>query len=458
MRMEMKMRNNLKGFTMLELLIATSILTFIIAGMTIALQQQQRQFNITKETVDIDQTGRTLLDFISSEVRNAGARQGKNFSVEFTNGGSILDETTRCDDNAATSLTGSKDSPPDCVTLITWDISRGMVNDPSDPSNENLNKMPSTTVIPQVNSTAGGLKIDLPDDWFDTSGEFLDSSIEGSELIGARSRINLCNPDSSVDCLSNPERCTECAIVFKGIVDTSTKELIVSDVDHIFAENFPVDFSNVSELISGKSDGITTYGFIQTISSQASELSIVKSKTFRLNPEKRELELSEDGGEFMSIAGGETDTPEGLESPGVVDLQFVFNIQDPDGSISKVGKCDSNASPACNNTTDRLFDDFEENEDVVTNFYSNGDALTCCSGREQDIRSVEIYLVLKSKIKPRKLRGGLFSQTIPEFADVAERSPDTGNQSDFLEPEEGFMYRVFSTTVYMRNIAREDFG
>ena len=199
------MTNNQNGFTMIELLISTAILAMIIAGLTIALSQQQRQFNVTKESVDIDQTGRTLLDFIASEVRNAGSRQGKNFALEFINGGSILDEATRCDDNVNSSETGDVNSPPDCITLVTWDISRGMVNDPSNPGDETLNKMPSTTVIPQVNSVTGGvMRIDLPDDWFDeVTGEFLDGTVAGSALIGARSRINLCNPDPNVSSDSN---------------------------------------------------------------------------------------------------------------------------------------------------------------------------------------------------------------------------------------------------------------
>jgi len=447
------MTRNSNGFTMLELLISTAILAFIIAGMTIALSQQQRQFNVTKETVDIDQTGRTLLDFISSEVRNAGSRQGKNFSLEFVNGGSILDETTRCDDNVNASETGDINSPPDCITLVTWDISRGMENDPANPSDETLNKMPSIAVIPQVNSVSGGvLRIDLPDEWFDTSGDFLDGTVAGSALIGARSRINLCNPNPDVSCLATPAQCTECAIVFNGFIDTTTKELVVSDVTEIFAENMPVTFNTMNDLINGVVEDGITYGFIQSIASQASEISIVKTKSFRIDPNERGLQMSEDGGSFETIVGGQEDTPEGLESPGVVDLQFVFNLQDADGEISKVGKC---IGSTCNNTTDRVFDDFEEDFNIDVTDPLN--PVTCCVGRENDIRSVEIYLVLKSKTKPRKLSGGLFSQTIPEIADVAERTVTTPSTT-FKEPEEGFMYRVFTTTVYLRNMSREDFG
>jgi hypothetical protein len=82
---------------------------------------------------------------------------------------------------------------------------------------------------------------------------------------------------------------------------------------------------------------------------------------------------------------------------------------------------------------------------------------TALNGREQDIRSVEIYLVVKSKIKPQKMQGGQYTQTIPAIADVLQRtvaSPSTTTN----EPEEGYTYRILSTTVYMRNHAREEFG
>ena len=370
------------------------------------------------------------------------------------NGGSILDETTRCDDNVNASQTGDVNSPPDCITVITWDISRGMENDPNNPADETLNKMPSISVIPQVNSVSSGvMRLDLPDEWFDdTTGEFLDGTISGSALIGARSRINLCNPDPDVSCLATPAQCTECAMVFNAPVDESTRELVISDVTEIFAENMPVDFNSMTDLIQGVVEDGITYGFIQSISSQASELSIVKSKAFRIDPKERGLQMSEDGGSFETIVGGQEETPEGLESPGVVDLQFVFNLQDADGEISKVGKC---IGSTCNNTSDRVFDDFEESFDIDLSDPLN--PVTCCVGRENDIRSVEIYLVLKSKTKPRKLTGGLFKQTIPEIADVAERTVSAPS-STFLEPEEGFMYRVFTTTIYLRNMSREDFG
>ncbi|MGI9535050.1 MAG: PilW family protein [Thermodesulfobacteriota bacterium] len=461
------MLKNNHGFTIVELLIATAILAFIIAGMTIALSQQQRQFNITRETVDLDQTGRSLLDFIATEVRNTASRQSKSTSIQFVNGGSIKDESNRCLND--TSSSGTKDSEPDCITMITWDIARGMETDPANPADETLNEMPSTAntvVLPSdIDTSSNELRMILPNSWFD-AGQFIDGTLVGSEaLVGVRSRTSLCNPDPDVSCADNPERCSECSFIFKGVVQ-SNQELRVTTLSQVLFDNFPVTFTSISQLMAGvvnTSNGVN-YGFMETINSTANEASIVKTKTLRLDPVTRELQLSEDGGDFETIAGGQSDTPEGLEMPGVVDLQFVFNLQDPDGLISKVGFCEDGTN--CADTTDRFFNDFS-NSVVVSggqDYYDAGPAgdLTCCVNREKDIRSVEIYLVLKSKTKPRKLTGGLFTQDIPAIGDVAERkSPEDGlapDQSSFKEPEEGFMYRVFSTTVYLRNMAREEFG
>ena len=84
----MMRKNNNKGFTLIELSISVAIFAFMIAGMTLAFQQQQRQFNLTKEASDIDQTARSTLDFLATEIRNAASRQGKTFALLFFNGGS----------------------------------------------------------------------------------------------------------------------------------------------------------------------------------------------------------------------------------------------------------------------------------------------------------------------------------------------------------------------------------
>ena len=143
-------------------------------------------------------------------------------------------------------------------------------------------------------------------------------------------------------------------------------------------------------------------------------------------------------------------TPGGLETPGVVDLQFVFHLQDPDGNTSRVGFCDDGT---CNDTDERIFDDFSENIAVVDDFYGADDDLTCCVNREQDIRAVEVFLVMKSKGQPRKLNGTLITSDIRAIADVAER--DIDNPSNLSEPEDGFIYKVFlNNGVYAEFINR----
>jgi len=193
------------------------------------------------------------------------------------------------------------------------------------------------------------------------------------------------------------------------------------------------------------------------------EFSLIKSRAFSVDIVNRGLRMSQNLGNFITIAGGgPNDRNQNiLEAPGIVDLQFVFNLQNPDGSTSRVGKCnfpedpadedpanqdDANGKP-CNNETEGVFSDFDQQQ---------------TRGREQDIRSVDIILVLKSKIKPQKQSGGFYEQRIPPIADVRERiapKPDGSEdeqQSVFNEPQNGFIYRVFSTTVYLRNFAREE--
>ena len=72
---------NDKGFTMIELLISVAIFALVIGGLTLALTQQQKQNNVTQEAVDLDQTARATLDYLSTEVRNAVSRQRKCFSL-----------------------------------------------------------------------------------------------------------------------------------------------------------------------------------------------------------------------------------------------------------------------------------------------------------------------------------------------------------------------------------------
>ncbi|MGH7884713.1 MAG: hypothetical protein ACRENO_03345, partial [Thermodesulfobacteriota bacterium] len=123
-----------------------------------------------------------------------------------------------------------------------------------------------------------------------------------------------------------------------------------------------------------------------------------------------------------------------------------------DGTVSRVGGCNLDGDGVitacpCNDTATDL----------------NQQNFTCDSAvsRESDVRSVEIYLVLKSKIQSNIKKSNAFkaSQSIPQLGDVLERTvEDNLSSGDINEPEGGYIYRVYSTTVYLRNISREDFA
>lgn len=406
---------NTKGFTMIELMISVSIIAIIIAGMTVALQQQQRQFTMTKETADMAQTGRAVLDFLATEIRNAGSRQGKTFAVEFFNGGS--DGANPCTGN--TNKAGTANSPPDCVTLYTWDITRGQVEG-------NLPSVPGSIAVLVDNP----LVLTLPTQWFPNGGNVLIGETQENTkiLLGFRSPTALCNPDSTVNCGSTPEKCTECSVILSASVDGGTKTATIDSLNDIIANNMPVStFNGLSDFVNGVVMNGVNYGFIPTFASLPSEMTIVNSKTFWVDLKTKSLMLQQNGGQAQPIAGG-------ANAPAIVDFQLVFDLQNLDGSMTKVGV------PL--NANNNLYPDF-------TNATLNG--------REQDIRSVEIYLVVKSKLKPRKTEGGELTQTIPAIADVLQRTIKTPSTST-NEPQKGYTYLLLSTTVYMRNQSREEFG
>ena len=333
--------------------------------------------------------------------------------MQFFNGGSEGNSPCTADTDEA----GSINSPPDCIVLYTWDITRGQ-------SGSDLPSVPAIIEVTQSNP----LKLLLPPEWFDGSTLIGETQEDVDILLGFRSRTALCNPDNTINCNLEPERCTECSVVLQASVSGSTKMATVDSVSDIKVSNLPVAiFNSISDFVNGVSVNGVNYGFISTFSSQPSEITIVDTRTIRVDLGDNELLVSRNGGPEQPIAGG-------LNAPGIVDLQLVFNLQDPDGRITKVGV------PLAANSN--MYPDF-----------SSG----ALNGREQDIRSVEIYIVVKSKLKPYKLQGGQYTQTIPALGDVLERTVSTPS-STTNEPEEGYTYRILLTTVYMRNHSREEFG
>ena len=400
---------------MIELMISVSILALIITGMTIALNQQQKQFRMTKEAVDVDQTARSALDFLASEIRNAGARQGKTFAIRFFNGGSGADNP--CTENTADA--GSADSPPDCITVYTWDITRG----------QNGGNLPSVPGLIQVMQNEP-LVLLLPNEWFPDGGSVLIGETEEDPevLLGFRSRTALCSPDDTVNCNLQPERCTECSVIMRAQVDGASKTATIDSVGDIKVHNLPVEtFGGVSDFVNGVAVNGINYGFLQTFASMPSEVTLVGEKTLSVDLDSKALLLEQNGGVARPIAGGP-------DAPGIADFQIVFNLQDANGGITKVGLPRSELNGT--------FPDFEDSTLI---------------GREQDIRSIEIYLVVKSKAKPRTMPGGQVEQTIPAIGDVLERTVESPSGVT-NEPEQGFTYRLLSTTIYMRNHSREEFG
>ncbi len=415
------MKNN-NGFTIVEILVSVAILAILFTGIIIILMQQQRQFNLTSQGVDVNQTGRAALDFITTEIRNSGARQGKNVAFTFVNGGSEF--SPFCSDT--TSKTGQA-SPPDCLTLFTWDISREFEDD----------EIKSTAIVVDVTLVTSELSINVGK-WLTPLAD--SNLIESGDLIGLWSRGSLCNEVNASTCLGNPEDCTECAAILKlETLNTSTKVATVSNTNSILAQNFQLsDFSDISDFYNSF--------LLPKISALSSEMTIVQAKTFTIRDDKALVMQGNGAGNFQAIAGGELDDDEIAGNDvqigaGIVDLQFVFNLQDSDGGITRVGM------PFNDDEAVRQFADFTTVSSMSLPY--NGDM----RGREKDTKTVEIYLVVRSRLKPQLISGNTIpSQNLAALGDVATRTTSHSSLG------EGFIYRVFNTVVYLRNLGREEFG
>jgi len=415
--MTMNLSNN-KGFTIVELLVSIAIFSIIFGAMMLAFSQQQRQFTFTQEAVNVDQLGRNALDLIATEIRNAGARQSKNNSIRFVNGGSP-------DCNGVTDQDGSILSPPDCIEIYTWDKTRGFSLNADDSED-----FPSVAADITVVTTDSPLRITIPQRWFDKT---LIQSDE-TNLIGFWSRIVLCDPTGLITCSDDPVQCANCGAILKvdNIINTNTLEF--NDINSIIEQNFKAkveDFADLDDFISNF--------FIPRISSLSSEMTIVKYRRFSVDTANLELLMATDPSTPVSsfaIAGG-------ANSPGIVDMQFVFNLQDTDGSTTKIGVPNDLSSPP------KAFTDFTD--PTLADSSAQGSGLNI--SRIKDTKTVQIYLVVRSRLKPQLMSGSFPPpKNLPEIGDrllIRTDDPSLG---------EGFIYKVFTTTVYMRNLSREDIG
>ena len=408
---------NNKGFTIIEILIATAILSIVIASLTVALVQQQRQFNLTSESIDMDQTGRTVIDFIASELRQTAARQSKAVSINFINGGSPDCYT----DPSVTDTTddGTTSSPPDCITIFTWDLTRGQDGD----------DLPSVPTNPQL-VTQSPLTVQLPTEWFPVSDPALITS-DGHDLIGFWGRTSGCLPTSSTgsECLTDPKLCTECGAILRVDGVNSLNQASFGDgsvlLSDVVSQNFQLsDYTIATSFITD---------FVDKIQNQNPNMTIVTAKSFRVDTTTKELKMQTDRfGNFVAIAGGE-------DAPGIMDLQFVFNLFNPDDTIGTKGVPLKVGVPL----------------DAGNNEYPNFGVFGAddLRNREKDIRSVEVSVIVRSRLKPRLISGSdIPSLTVNQVGDVLQR-----NTND-VSLGEGYIYRIYNATVYLRNFGREEFG
>jgi len=429
----MNLSNN-KGFTIVELLVSIAVFSIIFTSLMVAFSQQQRQFIFTQEAVNVDQLGRNALDLIATEIRNAGARQAKSYSIRFINGGS-----PDCD--GVTDQDGSKLSPPDCIEIYTWDKTNGFSLVGPDKTED----FPSTAADITVVTTGSPLRILMPQKWQDAL--LLDASAIQSDdetyLIGFWSRLVLCDPTGLITCSDGPEQCAECGAILKvdDIINTNTLEFNndgsptgAININSVIEQNFKAkveDFADFPDFISNF--------FIPRISSLSSEMTIVKYRRFSVDTANMELLMATDPSTPVSsfpIAGG-------VNSPGIVDMQFVFNLQNTDGSTTKVGV------PNVSSTPQIEFADFTD--PTLADSSAQGSGLDI--SRIKDTKTVQIYLVVRSRLKPKLMSGSFApSKDLPVIGDRLLIRTDDSTLG------EGFIYKIFTTTVFLRNLSREDIG
>jgi len=270
----------------------------------------------------------------------------------------------------------------------------------------------------------------MPQKWQDAS---LIQSDE-TNLIGFWSRLVLCDPTGLITCSDGPEQCAECGAILKvdNIINTNTLEF--NDIDSVIEQNFKAKVSDYTDL-----DDFISNFFIPRISSLSSEMTIVRYRRFSVDTVNLELLMATDPSTPVSsfpIAGG-------ANSPGIVDMQFVFNLQDTDGSTTKIGVPNDLSSPP------KAFTDFTD--PTLADSSAQGSGLNI--SRIKDTKTVQIYLVVRSRLKPKLMSGSFApSKDLPEIGDRLLIPTDDSSLGA------GYIYKVFTTTVYLRNLSREDIG
>jgi len=102
---------NNKGFTLVELMIAIAISSFLVSAVYAAHTTQQRTYHVQEQVAEIQQNLRAALFFISSEIRMAGydPEGSSNFGITSAFAGR-LQFTVDLDENGTLDGAGSKET------------------------------------------------------------------------------------------------------------------------------------------------------------------------------------------------------------------------------------------------------------------------------------------------------------------------------------------------------------
>lgn len=118
----MKRRRQL-GFTLVEMLVGVVIGSLVLLGAVAFAQQEIQMLGISREVLDMTQTGRITLDLLADDLANAGVGVGYNEAGQFrglevggfTRGGAIFSSS-----NVTISVTAG-DTPTDDIGLMMAD-------------------------------------------------------------------------------------------------------------------------------------------------------------------------------------------------------------------------------------------------------------------------------------------------------------------------------------------------
>lgn len=84
-------RHRRQGFSLVEILVAVSLLAFIVVGLLMMFNQTQRAFRLSMTQVDVLESGRMVTDMLSREIEQASASQAEPLR---DNNGKVVYQTT----------------------------------------------------------------------------------------------------------------------------------------------------------------------------------------------------------------------------------------------------------------------------------------------------------------------------------------------------------------------------